>query len=80
MVTKCVLVTMETRSDNPDFSCSTDTRWVAIKLHVKSEGMFNTLVTMTTDRQQFHKKCPILKVYQLPWLPVNKDSFHFVIF
>ena len=35
---------------------------------------------MTTDRQQFHKKCPISKVYQLPWLPVNKDSFNFVIF
>ena len=29
---------------------------MAIKLHVKSEGMSNTLVTMTTDRQQFHKK------------------------
>ena len=26
------------------------------------------------------KKYPILKVYQLPWLPVNKDSFNFVIF
>ena len=47
------------------------------EVNVKSEGMSNTLVTMTTDRQQFHKKCPILKVYQLP---VNKDSFNFVIF
>ena len=53
---------------------------VTIRLHVKSEGISNTLVTMETDRQQFYKKCPILKVYQLPWLPVNKDSFNFVIF
>ena len=28
MVTKFVLVTMETRSDNPDFSFGTDTRHV----------------------------------------------------
>ena len=49
MVTKFVLVTMETRSDNPDFSFSTDKRRVAIRLHVKSEGMSNSLVTMTTD-------------------------------
>ena len=35
---------------------------VAIRLHVKSEGMANTLVTMETDRQQFHNKNPILKV------------------
>ena len=53
---------------------------MTIRLHVKSEGISNTLVTMETDRQQFYKKCPILKVYQLPWLPVNKDSFNFVIF
>ena len=53
---------------------------VTIRLHVKSEGISNTLVTMETDRQQFYKKCPILKVYQLPWLPLNKDSFNFVIF
>ena len=48
---------------------------MAIRLRVKSEEMSNNLVTMETDRQQFHKKCPILKVYQLPWLPVNKDRF-----
>ena len=53
---------------------------VAIRLHVKNEGISNTLVTMETDRQQFYKKKTISKVYQLPWLPVNKDSFNFVIF
>ena len=29
---------------------------VTIRLHVKSEGISNTLVTMETGRQQFYKK------------------------
>ena len=37
--------------------------FVTIRLHVKSEGISNTLVTMETDRQQFYTKSPILKVY-----------------
>ena len=47
---------------------------VAIRLHVKSEGMANTLVTMETERQQFHKQNSNFES-QLPWLPEKTDSF-----
>ena len=36
MVTKFVLVTMETRSDNPDFSCSTERQKHLVPAYCKS--------------------------------------------